>query len=198
MKNASLVLIDRQPVLPVSSNDMKERLRLDDAVPLTEADIYQRATVNYIFARYGIDLFLSSQWDLLMPEFPCGDIVLPVWPVTSINSVQYWQKSSGFTLTTFGNPYLKKEREPKVTYADPATSWPTDELKARPDAVRVRFNSGAIGFYNSAVPEDLITAIILLTGHFIENRQAVSDRAMVSLPMGFEYLMAPYEINHAP
>lgn len=49
--------------------------------------------------------------------------------------------------------------------------------------------------FKAALPEELLpslrVAALLLIGHWFENREAVSDRSMASLPMAVDALIAP-------
>lgn len=65
----------------------------------------------------------------------------------------------------------------------PADAWPT----AIEGSIILSYTAG----YES-VPNDLIAAVLLLTGHLWANREAVSDKPMSEVPMAVEALTQPY------
>lgn len=64
-------------------------------------------------------------------------------------------------------------------------------------AVRVEFTAG----YGeaSAVPPDIVAAMLLLLGSLDQNREAVVIGTIVNeLPLGVDYLLSPYVIPSTP
>ena len=65
----------------------------------------------------------------------------------------------------------------------PAASWPS----AVDGSVLLTYTAGF-----ATVPDDLIAAVLLLTGHMWINREAVTDRPAHEVPLAVESLTHPY------
>lgn len=73
------------------------------------------------------------------------------------------------------------------------TAWPATAIGA--GSVRVAYTAGYDG--GAGVPPELDQAVLLLTGHYYENREAVNSgatAAAVELPLGVQDLLAPYSV----
>ena len=112
---------------------------------------------------------------------------LPIGPAATITSVTYYDgENEQQTLETsvYGlfsdaiGPYLARK---------PDQAWPS--VYNRDDAVSVTYVAGAQA---ADVPAPIKAAILLLVGHFFENRSAVSPDNLNEVPMAVDALIAPY------
>jgi uncharacterized phiE125 gp8 family phage protein len=124
----------------------------------------------------------------------CGSIRLPVAPILSITSVSYKQASDGVLTTLASDQYqLVKSVTPHVITQAYEVTWPTP--RADFDNVQVVFRAG-YGAASTDIPEDIIQAVRLMTGHFYENRQNELAGTIVSrMTIGAERLLMPYRIH---
>jgi uncharacterized phiE125 gp8 family phage protein len=174
---------------PVTLTEAKAQLRLDIADDDGLLAGYLLAAREYIEGQTKRDL-VTKTWDYTIDYgWPVRGlrqyIRLPVNPVQSVTSVSYVDEA-GATQTLASDQYTVMSR---MTYSAivPAydVTWPT--TRRVPDAVTVRFVSG----YENC-PQDLKLAVMLLAGHFYENREAVSGKAMSEVPLAFDALISPY------
>lgn len=126
-----------------------------------------------------------------------GNIELPIGPVIEIDSVKYYLSS---VLTTIASAdYSLRQLSDMRAEIVPDTAWPTAD--AGVDQVVVEFTAGYEGeldsaTYTPAVPAAIRQAILLLVGHWWRNRSAVemvSSGDLVSVPLAFDALVAPYK-----
>jgi uncharacterized phiE125 gp8 family phage protein len=145
------------------------------------------AAIAAIEGPNGIGIALSPQtWRLSLDHFPC-EIVVPLGPVTAVTSVGYTD-SSGSPQTVAGLRFDLDESPLRIWPARDK-AWP--ETYCEPGAVKVTFVCGY-----ASLPQDLRWAILLLVGHFYENREAVTyDLKAVDLPMGVASILERYRVG---
>lgn len=135
-----------------------------------------------------------QRWRLHLDGFPCGAgaVSIPRPPLVSIESIAYTDATGDDQVlddvSYVANPF---EMLGRITLAQ-GQRWPLTLRQAL--SVRIDFTAG----YES-VPEDIISAILLLVGHLDQNReQVVTGTIATDLPMGAEALLAPYCVPGVP
>lgn len=191
-----LVQLQAPAEVPVSVDDAKLHLRIDgDAENATIERLVKAATSNA--ERMTNRALVSQKWALILDRFPrdCQAIQMPLPPLQSVELIKYFDSddveqtlpAQDYAVNPFG---LIGKVMPAWRKSWPATS-------GRPMAVRIEFTAG----YGepAAVPPDIVAAILLILGSLDQNREAVVIGTIVSdLPMGVEYLLAPYVIPSTP
>lgn len=173
---------------PVSLAEAKAHLRVagsdDDGLIVG----YLMAAVQ--MAERQTNLLLATQtWELTLERFPDdGNLRLPRSPVQSITSITYVDSAGATQTITAGDYALDKDIAPACIAPTFGKVWPTPRVQ--PNAVTVRF---VVGY--TQIPEPIRAAILLLVGHFYENREAVIvGQAPSELPMGVESLLFPFRV----
>lgn len=128
----------------------------------------------------------QQTWDLALDAFPDGGIIIPLSPLISVTSVKYNEAAAGVETTLVeGTDYLVDN------YGDPGWVVPVDgvwpETKSVINAVKIRFVSGY-----ATVPPSIKHALLLLVGHWYENREAASEVKLTEIPMAVDSLLIPY------
>lgn len=132
----------------------------------------------------------QQTWELALDSFPCDGIELAGGEVHSVESVTYVDSdgvqqdvsASGYLLDTFTTPNW-------LLLAHDSQGWP--ETLSVANAVRVRFVVGA-----RPLPAAIRSALLLMVGHFYENRQDVQSGVEAKqIPMGSHQLLFPFRIN---
>jgi uncharacterized phiE125 gp8 family phage protein len=178
---------------PVTLDEAKAHLRLE--IPDDDGLLagYLIAAREYIEGQTKRDL-VTKTWDYTIDYgWPVRGseigwrqfIRLPINPIQSVTSVAYVDEA-GVTQTLDPSKYIVASRT-SYSFITPAydTTWNT--TRRVPDAVTVRFVSGY-----TECPQDLKAALMLLAGHFYENRESVSGKAMHEVPLSVEAMIAPY------
>lgn len=151
------------------------------------------------------DRMITQQWEYTYPSFPSRreKLKIPGKPVQSLDSIEYTDET-GATVTfgtLSGSPLEIEEysmvRDIEQPYACLKLNkdWPTP---ARVDnAVRVTvtvgYNDNAVDFAANPQTHLLTSGMLLLIGHFNENREAVivSDQNpnAIEVPLGIQALL---------
>lgn len=183
---------------PVSLDEVKAHLRLETMDDDGLLVIYIAAARAWIDGKDGWlgRCLMTQTWELSLDTFPRSEVRLPLAPVQSIASVKYDDADGTEQTIVAGDYYLDNTSDPSWLLPLADVAWPTP--LSGTNTVRVQFVAG----YPSAaeVPAPIRVAILLLTGHFFNNREAVSSSQFRSgssdqpLPFGVDALLAPYRL----
>lgn len=143
---------------------------------------------------------ITQAWYWKGDSFPGygGRIVLPRPPLVSITSISYVD-TNGDTQTWAAGAtgyQLVKPAGPTAAYASilPSYSLYYPVARTQPEAVTVEYVCG-YGDANS-VPAAIKAAMLLLIGHWFENREAIgADLTFAEMPMGVDALLGPYTVD---
>lgn len=152
--------------------------------------------------------FMLAAWRLSLDRFPCGihndptspaiegwDILLPRPNLLEVSSIKY-DDADGVEQDMSSNDYRVStdERPARISLAY-NESWPV--TRSQSNAVRVVYragysNSDTAETARAAVPQNVKQAILLLVGHWFENRevQAIGTIA-TTLAFTIDNLLAP-------
>lgn len=186
----------------ISLTEARLHLRLDDDgdSPAAHPDDGWLSGVGIPGAREYCEQWLRralapQTLELALDAFPTLDIVLPMAPITALDSVRYldansaWQTLSA-TLYTFDD-----YDEPCVIRRLETTTWPV--TKVVPNAVRVRFDAGYTLPNDSPdtapLPYAIRAAMLLVLGALYENRESGGEVA--KMPAGVQALLEPYRLR---
>jgi uncharacterized phiE125 gp8 family phage protein len=195
-----LSLVTPAVVEPISVVEAKAHLRITDSYSDTE--IYKHIkTARQHIENVTRRRLVQQTWDYTLAEFPIGDILLPIQPVSSVTSVSYVDGTGATaTFTTGASPDVVKY---DVITDGPRTrifpkynvSWPTTRVHG--NAVTVRFVCGyepttaSPPDYTANIPPDLIACLKLIIGDLYENREKSTPLRIEQLP-GTLTMMSPY------
>lgn len=193
-----LALISAPTEDVISLAEAKAHLRVDagDDDDLIEALVRAASSVLDPASGGWLGRALRPQtWELRLPGFPSGEIVLPIPPLIAISSFKY-DDSAGVEQTlavTTGYRILSAGGLSKVMLAPPWNgTWPA----ARPDveSVRIRFNAGYATADPDPLPAPIVAWIKLHLGKLYEQREAVIIGAPVAPLPDIDGLIAPYRV----
>lgn len=145
--------------------------------------------------------FMTQAWDLTLDyDWPRERvlsslrprIVLPRPPVQSVTSISYID-TAGATQTLAANQYKLAKANTGEWFIEPAYGaiWPS--VRSEMAAVTVRFVAG-YGSNPGDPPEPLRQAMLLLIGHYFENREAVAAGTLTELPLAVASLVFPFRV----
>ena len=120
--------------------------------------------------------YLTQTYDLYLDEFPAsGEIRFPRPPLQSVTSVKYTDEN-GVVATLASSTYIVDTiSEPARLVLKSNQSWPTVTLQ-QVNGVVVRFVAGWT--QASDVPRSIKRAMLLLIGHWYENREETTVGAV--------------------
>jgi uncharacterized phiE125 gp8 family phage protein len=170
--------------------DLKDHLSIDGAESDAVIMACQRAAVDLIERECGIQIGPATF--TLTTDFPPrgGDITLPKPPLVSVDSVQYLTPN-GTSLNLGTNAFRASLSRPGRLRPTPGRSWPET---AGGGAVTIDY---AAGNALNQVPEGLLHAIRLLTGHYFENREATSLMTVKDVPFAVEMILNQFKFVEA-
>jgi uncharacterized phiE125 gp8 family phage protein len=134
-------------------------------------------------------------------EFPLNgsmQIVLPVDPVVSVESVDYVDadgadQSIVVTASPGDGGFRTVAGEPYMLLPERGASWPSSD--DQPGAVVVRFTAGYGGDAGDA-PAELDAAVLMMTAHLYQNREAViTGTISTEIPLGVQAMCFPFRRN---
>lgn len=190
------VLITPPAIQPVTLAEAKLHLRVDHNDEDTLIESLIRAATEHLDGWTGIlgRCLVEQVWRQDHDRF-AREMIIPLGPVIAIQSIT-WRDPAGQLSTVPSGCYDLRTDEAgnAIIRFDADYVFPINLLESR--AVAITFKAG----YEtnpgppttSTVPDPLKVAILLLVGHWYQNREAVSAAGMTSLPFAVEALIAPY------
>lgn len=190
----NLKIITAATIEPVSLTEAKAHLRITDSNSDTLITSLIAAARQHCEAITNRAL-ASVTYELIMDSFP-EKIVLPMSPVESVTSIKY-KDSDGIETTLASTEYILYNSEPAVVIPDYGISFPS--FTPYPTgAIKIRFVAGYKTTSTDAsllIPEAIKQAILLIIGHFYENRQEyIVGQTIAKIPLAAEALLYPYRI----
>lgn len=171
--------------LPVTVWDAMDHLRVTDDDEYSQVSALIERAVAYIDGPYGIGMCVMNQtWDMVQDRFT-DPIWIPVYPVQSVTSITYTDvdgvsqtlASDTYTLDGYGmSPAIKRAYN---------QTWPASRVE--PNAVTIRFVAG-----HESAPMDIKQAVLLLVGHWYENREATGK--LDNIPFSVDAILNKYKI----
>ncbi len=185
----------------VSLDEAKRHLRVFHEDDDTDIEGMVAAAQGAIEGPTGIGIVLKPQtWRLSLDSFyevqgshrnqprRHGEIVVPLGPVTALTSVTY-RDANGVDQPITGVRYDISESPMRIWPARD-TAWPL--VYCEPGAVKVTFECGF-----AELPQDLRWAILLLVGHYYENREAITTdvKGLAEIPLGVSSILERYRVG---
>jgi uncharacterized phiE125 gp8 family phage protein len=178
-------------VEPLSLGEIKLHLRLTNNDHNILMERYMKAAREMTEAHCN-RAFVQRTLEQQMDEFK-DEILLGYPPLNSVTSVKYID-TDGVEQTLSTTIYdTDTNHEPgRITLAY-NQSWPS--IRDQVNAVKIRFVAG----YDSGgspddlaanIPNEAIVAMLLLIGHWFKNAEATTDLKLMSLPLGYDALLA--------
>lgn len=146
-----------------------------------------RALLNQTF-NATFDFCWPKIWDR---EHPRIAVELQRAPLVSVSSITYTDEAGQIQTLPPGQYRVLTARTVGLVEPVYGVTWPTPRWQA--EAITVQFVAG----YGSTgnVPEPIRQAILMLVAHYVNNREdVVIGGVPVTVPRGFEALIAPYRV----
>jgi uncharacterized phiE125 gp8 family phage protein len=178
------VLVSPPLATPVSLAEAKAHLRVDfsDEDALISGLI--QAATAHLDGWTGIlgRALMPQTWALSLDRFPAGAIGLPVGPVTFVVDVSYVDPDGVTQVVPSGD--FDVDIAPVEGWVIPrAGGWPATLDMA--NAVTVRWQAG------TGAPAPVKQAILLLVGHWYQNREPTAQGGRPAIPLTVDALVAP-------
>lgn len=171
---------------PVSVVEAKAHLRVTDTADDNYIGTLIAAATQWAQTVTGRQL-VTATWFWHGDGFP-SQIVLPYPPLQSVTEITYYDSANALQVLSEDAYEVSTAYEPAVIQPVSGQAWPS--TYSRQDAVRVEYVAG----YGpaAAVPAGIKQAILLLVGHWYENREEVVAGVMGTLPVAADALLRQY------
>ena len=197
-----------QPALePVSLTEAKLHSRIDindDDARITSSIVAARSYCEehcrrqFINASWRLSLdWFPSSWNYVgafsRPAFDGTDIILPRPQVSAITSITYYDGSGALQTLAPSTYVLSADDEPARIALSPGSTWPATQT-ARINAAQITYVSG-YGADGSFVPQPIKQAILMLVGHWNEQREAVFTGSITKeVEFAVSSLLSPFTV----
>ena len=188
----NLTLITPPAVEPVSLPVAQAHLRLDT----TDEDAYVISLI--IAAReycetYQNRAYNTQTWELALPKFPLPTVTIPKGKLQSIEEMSYKNAEGIVTTLIPERDYVVSHRGILGRVCPPfGKAFPSERLYPL-DPVVVKFTCG-YGDTSEAIPARVKQAMLLLIGHWHENRMAVSELRTSEISFAVSALLSQEKI----
>ena len=186
------VLVSAPAADPVSLTEAKSHLRVDYTDDDTLIGRLVDAATAYVDGWQGVlgQCLITQTWRQDFSDFPHTVIRLPMTPVQSVSSIK--DRSDAGAETTLSSSNYRLATDARGAYVELVSgeTWPVPGDRA--DAVSVE---AVYGYGDAAtdVPETIRHAMLMMIGHWYENRETVSAGiGMSGVPMAVDSLLAPH------
>ena len=169
------------PDLPVQVSDVKRHLRLPESVDNTYLEDLIEAATAFIDGPHGVGVSLSLTTYTLNIDDLSSSFTIPIYPVRAVNEIAYLDRTGVGQIVTTGI---------RFDNSNPARVYHDIRSSALDGSVVVTFTAGFV-----TIPGDLKQAILMLVGHFYENREATSDEKVETVPLGVETILNRYRVG---
>jgi uncharacterized phiE125 gp8 family phage protein len=173
---------------PVDIETAKNHLRvdIDDDNALIQSLI--TAAREYCES-FTLRAITTQTLEYMLDTFPDGPILLPRPPLINVDSIMYKDVNGAEIILDPSSYIVDADSEPAKIYPTNG-EWPSFEPYPV-NAVHVRYLAG----YEENLPKSIRQAMLLLIGHWYENREAtVIGNVANNMPFAVESLLWPHRV----
>ena len=183
----ALQLLEAPTTTPVVLAEVKDQLRVehpDDDVLISRLI---KVAVAYTDAQGALGhAMIQQKWGQWVHSVPPQSVRLTVGPVSSVTAVKYYDEAGALQTDTLSNYEITGT--PFTTQIGPKDGFNWPVTQDRSDAIRIEYVAG-YGTSPSDVPETLRHAMMLLIGHWYDNRENTMMDELSNIPYGFDMLL---------
>lgn len=183
----ALEIVDAPETTPITLAEVKEQLRVegtdDDAILTRLIDV----AVAYTDVRGALgQAMITQKWAQWVDSTPPQSVGLILGPIQGVNAVKYYDTDGDLqtddinNYEVFGTEFATKIG-PKSGF-----SWPVTQ--DRQDAIKIEYEIG-YGDATTDVPQTIRHALLLMVGHWYDNREQTGYDELSNIPFGFESLL---------
>lgn len=183
----ALELVDAPTTTPITLAEVREQLRIehndDDALLVRLISV----AVAYTDVAGALGhAMITQKWAQWFAPNPGMSVNLTLGPVQSVTAVKYYDADNVLQTDTLTN-YQVVGTEFATSVAPKAGfNWPT--TYDRSDAIRIEYEIG-YGDTKADVPQTIRHALLLLIGHWYDNREQSGMDELSNIPFGFDALI---------
>lgn len=183
----ALQLLEAPATTPVTLAEVKEQLRIEH----TDDDALLARLINVAVAytdAQGVlgQAMISQKWGQWVHSVPPQSVRLSLGPVIQVDAVKYYDADGVLQTDTLSNYQITGVGFATQIGPKEGFNWPVTQDRA--DAIRIDFTAG-YGTTTADIPETLRHAMLMLIGHWYDNRENTMMDELSDIPYGFDALL---------
>lgn len=183
----TLELLDAPATTPITLAEVKDQLRVDgsddDALLTRLIDV----AVAYTDVKGALgQAMITQKWGQWANSTPPQTVSLILGPVTGVTAVKYYDTDGVLQTDTLSNYQVTGTEFATTIGPKSGFNWPVTQ--DRSDAIRIEYEIG-YGETTADVPQTIRHALMLLVGHWYDNRENTQMDELSNIPFGFEHLL---------
>ena len=184
----ALEIVDAPAITPIALGEVKAQLRVEHSDDDVMIHRLIAVAVAYTDVRGALgQAMITQKWAQWMGPNPQQKVALVLGPVQSVTAIKYYDVDGVLQTDTLANYQTFGTDFTSTVGPKDGFSWPATQNRS--DAIRIEYE---IGFGNaiSDVPQSIRHALMLLIGHWYDNREnELIGTISKSIPFGFEELI---------
>ncbi len=183
----ALELLEAPATTPVTAAEVKEQLRIEH----TDDDALIARLINVAVAYTDVQgalghAMITQKWGQWVDSTPPQTVKLLLGPLISVTAVKYYDTDGVLQTDTLSNYEIFGTEFSSTIGPKEGFAWPVTQ--DRPDAIRIEYTIG-YGSVTTDIPETLRHALMMLIGHWYDNRETTMMDELSNVPYGFDALM---------
>lgn len=180
-------LVTAPAATPISVDEVKAQLRIEH----TDDDALLTRLISVAVAMTDVkgvlgQAIITQTWSQWMGPNPTQSVQLLLGPVQSVTAVKYYDVDGVLQTDTLAN--YQVFGVPSKTTVGPKEGFAWPVTQERDDAIKIEYVVG-YGDASTDVPDTIRHALMLMIGHWYDNREQTQMDELYDIPFGFMELL---------
>jgi uncharacterized phiE125 gp8 family phage protein len=183
----SLEIVDAPLITPITLEEVKAQLRVehddDDTILTRLIDV----AVAYTDVRGALgQAMITQKWAQWINANPPQSVSLILGPVQDVTAVKYYDTDGVLQTDDVNNYQVFGTDFATVISPKDSFAWPVSQQRS--DAIKIEYEIG-YGDEITNVPQTIRHALMLLIGHWYDNREQTGVDELSNIPFGYEEML---------
>jgi len=183
----SLEIVDAPLITPITLEEVKAQLRVehddDDTILTRLIDV----AVAYTDVRGALgQAMITQKWAQWINANPPQSVSLILGPVQNVTAVKYYDTDGVLQTDDVNNYQVFGTDFATVISPKDSFTWPVSQQRS--DAIKIEYEIG-YGDEITNVPQTIRHALMLLIGHWYDNREQTGVDELSNIPFGYEEML---------
>ena len=183
----SLEIVDAPLITPITIEEVKAQLRVehddDDTILTRLIDV----AVTYTDVRGALgQAMITQKWAQWINANPPQNVSLILGPVQDVTAIKYYDTDGVLQTDDINNYQVFGTDFATVISPKDSFTWPVSQQRS--DAIKIEYEIG-YGDEITSVPQTIRHALMLLIGHWYDNREQTGVDELSNIPFGYEEML---------